>query len=248
MFRKMIFVNMGGNDLEDKYEVLQSIILPKTGEKEFLMATQQQLVKEFSFKIGAFIEDIKLTTLAGEPLPADYVANGGTICNFDYIKKEGYLYIFRFEGNDYYKIGYSKDAWQCATDGWWDRNHPSALCKKLDINHCSLVGLCSANRDDEEKLHTHFHGPAKRGQPREFYSENEMAQIKTYMTEHFRVAQPEMIKYRPYSEKRSINPPRMNCAGCGFGEIPKCPECGKEIKCGKIARHIQQVHKKIRTE
>ena len=239
---------MGGNDLEDKYEVLQSIILPKTGEKEFLMATQQQLVKEFSFKIGAFIEDIKLTTLAGEPLPADYVANGGTICNFDYIKKDGYLYIFRFEGTDYYKIGYSKDPWQCATDGWWDRCHPSELCKKLDIGYCSLVGLWSANRNEEETLHNYLHGKPKRGQIREFYHESEIEQIKPYITKHFRVAR-EVAMWMPrLCNKRSINPPRMNCAGCGFGGFPKCPECGTEIKCGKIARHIQQVHKKIRTE
>ena len=89
MFRKMTFVNTGGNDLKDKYEVLQSVLLPQTGQKEFLIKTQRELMNEFSFQIEASPKDVKFFTLAGEPLPEDYLANGGTMCNFEYIKKKG---------------------------------------------------------------------------------------------------------------------------------------------------------------
>ena len=243
----MVFINTGGNDLEDKYEVLQSVLLPQTGQKEFLMETQRQLMNEFSFQIKAPPKDVKFFTLAGDPLPEDYLANGGTIASFTYIKKDGYLYVFRFNETHFYKIGFSKDPLQCAVDGWYDRNHPPELCKKLDIRYCSLVGLWSANRNEEEELHNHFHGKAKRGQPREFYRLEEMPAIKEYITEHFSISRDAEMWMPRLCKKRSINPPRLNCAGCGFGEIPKCPECGKEIKCGKIARHIQQVHKKIKT-
>ena len=239
----MTFVNNGGNDLKDSYEILQSMFLPKTGQREFLMEIQHQLVNEFSFQIGAYISDINFTTLAGDPLPDDYVANGGTICNFDYTpQKEGYLYMFKWE-NHWYKVGYSKDSLQYGIDGWWDRCHPSELCKKLDSRYCELEGVWGANRNDEENLHIHFHGKAKRGEPREFYRKDEIEEVKEYINKKFKA----MRKPEGTRKKRTINLPRLNCEGCGFGGPPKCNICGKEIKSGKIERHIQQVHKKIRT-
>ena len=43
---------------------------------------------EFCYQIEAIAPDVKFFTLAGHPLPEDYLANGGTICNFEYTPKK----------------------------------------------------------------------------------------------------------------------------------------------------------------
>ncbi len=74
----------------------------------------------------------------------------------------------------------TEDPMQRASDGWWEKNHPTDLCQRLCVSHCELVGLWWANEEAEEiRLHVHFNeGVLKhRNCHNDFYDESERPTI-----------------------------------------------------------------------
>ena len=137
------------------------------------------------------------------------------------------VYAYHFVDTPWIKVGYAKDALTRAADGWWECSHPQECCYKLDIRHVTLLGVWEMTKQDEQKLHAHFHGEKlQRHSHNEFYTVYDWRIINAYLAQY------------PSKETDAIHPPmeipkpqfykkRDPCCG---GTALFCAACQRPIK------------------
>ena len=127
------------------------------------------------------------------------------------------VYAYHFVDTPWIKVGYAHpDVIQRASDGWWDCSHPQECCYKLDIHHVILLGTWEMTKEDEQKLHTHFHGDKlHRHSHTEFYTIYDWEIISEYLaqypeTERDEIYLPMKIPKQRYHKKRGKRGQRIN--------------------------------------
>ena len=191
--------------------------------------------------------DIRLTTLAGEELPARFLANGATACQFEVLaqprvapifakrgspEEEGYMYVVSWPG--WYKVGWAKDPLQRMANGFWDNLHPegpNGLCGKLGPDSFEIIGIWGlATRGDDATFRKKFPGDVG-----EFFKAHDRRPLewvhKNFSRHHSCCDCPPLPK--PNEHDKSKNK-RFCCSG--FQHF--CKKCGETFADGrKWKRH-----------
>ena len=95
------------------------------------------------------------------------------------------VYAYHFVDTPWIKVGYAKDEMTRAADGWWECSHPPECCYKLDIRHVTLLGTWEMTKEEEQKLHTHFHGDKLyRHSHNEFYTVYDWPFVSEYLAQY----------------------------------------------------------------
>ena len=198
--------------------------------------------------------DIRLTTLAGEKLPARFLANGATACQFEVLaqprvapvfakrgspEEEGFMYAVSWPG--WYKVGWAKDPLQRMANGFWDNLHPegpNGLCGKLGPDSFEIIGIWGlATRGDDATFRKKFPGDvgeffkAYRCRPLDWVTKN--FSLHESCRGAFGLVRPPTELPKPNEHDKSKN--KRSCCS-GFQHF--CKKCGETFVDGrKWKRH-----------
>ena len=191
-------------------------------------------------------EDIRLTTFAGEELPAEFLQKGATACHFEVLaqprvsslfakrgspEEKGSMYAVRWD--DWYKVGWAKDPLQRMANGFWDNQHPDALCGKLGSDSFNIVGIwAGATRGDDAAFKKKFPGDVG-----EFFRAPRCvagAPALLYLDKNFKRRECNSLGLPPPDQHDKST----NKRGCCTGRLHFCAKCGETFADGrKWKRH-----------